>query len=231
MAGPQPSPGALRAPGGKDSVSTPADDRRALIYRRLARLAARTLLRPVVRGVENVPRAGGLLFAMNHLGDADPLLVLGFTPRAVALLGKVEILDWPVVGVVARAFGMIPVRRGAPDRGALDACLRVLQSGGALLIAPEGRETPSHALIEAHAGAGFLALRSRVPVVPIAITGTESVYRDWRRFRRPCVTLTFGEPFCLPPGINRREATDLIMRRIAALLPPNYRGVYADAVA
>jgi 1-acyl-sn-glycerol-3-phosphate acyltransferase len=212
-------------------MSTPADDRRALIYRRLARLAARTLLRLIVRGVENIPRAGGLLFAMNHLGDADPLLVLGFTPRAGAVVGKVEILDWPVVGIVARAIGMIPIRRGAPDRGALNACLRMLQSGGALLIAPEGRETPSHTLIEAQEGVGFLALRSGAPIVPIAITGTENVYRDWRRFRRPCVTLTFGEPFCLPPDINRREATDLIMRRIAALLPPSYRGVYADAVA
>jgi 1-acyl-sn-glycerol-3-phosphate acyltransferase len=214
----------------KISVSVPADDRRVLIYRRLARLAARALLRLTVRGVENVPRTGGLLLAMNHLGDADGILVLGFAPRAVALLGKAEILGWPVIGAAARAYGMIPVRRGEPDRGALEACLRALASGRALLVFPEGFESPSHALVEAKEGAGFLALRSRAPVVPVAVAGTESVYRTWRRFRRPCVTLTFGEPFRLPPGVKRREATGLIMRGIAALLPPEYRGVYADAV-
>ena len=60
--------------------------------------------------------------------------------------------------------------------------------------------------------------------------GTHHIYREWLRFRRPCVTLTFGEPLSLRPGVERREAADLIMRRIAALLPLEYRGVYADAV-
>ncbi len=207
-------------------MSAPTDDRRLLIYRRVARLAARTLLRVTVRGPENVPRSGGLLLAMNHLGDADPVLVMGFTPREVALLGKIEILDWPLVGLAARGYGMIPIRRGVPDRAALEACLRALAAGRALLIAPEGHESPTHALIEGQEGVGFLALRGSVPVVPIAITGTHRIYREWLRFRRPCVTLTFGEPLSLRPGVERREAADLIMRRIAALLPPEYRGVY-----
>ena len=211
-------------------MSAPTDDRRILIYRRVARLAARTLLRVTVRGLENVPRSGGLLLAMNHLGDADPVLVMGFTPREVAMLGKVEILSWPLVGLAARGYGMIPIRRGVPDRAALEACLRTLAAGRALLIAPEGHESPTHALEEGKEGAGFLALRGSVPVVPIAITGTHRVYHAWLRFRRPCVTLTFGAPLSVPPGLKRREAADLIMRRIAALLPPEYRGVYDDTL-
>ena len=56
---------------------------------------------------------------MNHLGGADPILVVGFTPRRLAVVGKAEILGWPVVNWVVRAYGMVPVRRGEPDRATL----------------------------------------------------------------------------------------------------------------
>jgi len=196
--------------------------------RRLARLASRNLLRLTVRGLENVPLEGGLLLAMNHLGDADPIMVVGFSPREVEVIGKAEILRWPIFGSLARDYGMIPVRRGQPDRETLNGALDVLGSGKALLIAPEGRESPSHTMEAAKGGAAFLALHSRVPIVPIAITGTENrkVYLGWLRLKRPCVTLAFGPPFTLPPNIRRRETADLIMRRIAELLPTEYRGVY-----
>src|SRR5690606_36913656 len=97
--------------------------------------------------------------------------------------------------------------------------------------APEGRESHTGALERAKEGAAFLAQQTQAPVLPVAVTGTawRVVLPAWRRLRRPCVTLTFGRPFCLDPGLPRREAADEIMRRIAALLPPEYRGVYADA--
>jgi 1-acyl-sn-glycerol-3-phosphate acyltransferase len=197
--------------------------------RRLARLVSRALLRLTVTGAAGVPRSGGLLLAMNHLGGADPVLVVAFAPRDLDVIGKAEIMRWPVLGAVARAYGMLPVRRGAPERATLDAALGVLRAERALLIAPEGRESPTQALVSPRSGAGFLALHSRVPILPIAITGTEwaRVLGAWRRLRRPCVTLTFGQPFALPPTLRRREAAEVIMRRIAALLPPEYRGVYA----
>ncbi|MEK7328766.1 MAG: lysophospholipid acyltransferase family protein [Chloroflexota bacterium] len=196
--------------------------------RKLARLASGNLLRLTVRGVENVPLTGGLLLAMNHLGDADPIVVMGFAPREVEVIGKAEILGWPIFGALARAYGMIPVRRGQPDRETLNMALDVLKSGRALLIAPEGRESRSGAMEAAKGGAAFLAIHGGVPVLPIAITGTENkkVYSQWMRLHRPCVTLTFGQPFTQPSDIHRREAADLIMRNIAELLPPEYRGVY-----
>lgn len=196
--------------------------------RSLARVASRNLLRLTVSGVENVPLAGGALLAMNHLGDADPIMVVGFAPREVEVIGKAEILRWPIFGILARGYGMIAVRRGQPDRETLKAGLDVLKSGRALLIAPEGRESRSGAMEAAKGGAAFLAIYSRAPIVPIAITGTENrkVYPQWMRLRRPCVTLTFGRPFMVPQAMPRREAADLIMRNIAELLPPEYQGVY-----
>ncbi len=196
--------------------------------RDISRFLSAKLLRLAVRGVENVPLTGGLLLAMNHLGDADPIVVVGFAPRQVEVIGKAEILRWPIFGALARGYGMLAVRRGQPDRETLNMALDVLKSGRALLIAPEGRESRSGAMEAAKGGAAFLAIHGNIPVLPIAITGTENrkVYSQWMRLQRPCVTLTFGQPFTLPSDIRRREAADLIMRNIAELLPPEYRGVY-----
>lgn len=200
------------------------------LLRRLARFLSSALLQFTVHGIENVPLTGSVLLTMNHLGGADPVLVIGHAPRPAVVIGKVEVLGWPIIGALARAYGMIPVWRGEPDRATLNAALAVLREGQALLIAPEGRESLTGALERAKEGTAFIALHSQAPIVSVAITGTawKLVWPAWRSFRRPEVTLTFGPPFTLPPGLTRRQAADLIMRRIAALLPAEYRGVYAN---
>ncbi len=197
----------------------------------MGRRIAPALYRLSVSGLENVPRSGGVLLCMNHLGGGDAPLVVAFCPRPLAGIGAAEILNWPLAGWLARRYGMLAVRRGEPDRATLQAALDVLRGGGALLIAPEGRESPTGALILAKEGAAFLALNSRVPIVPVAMTGTTwtQVLVQWRRLRRARVTLTFGAPFDLPPLASRKDATTFIMRRIAAMLPPEYQGVYREA--
>ena len=197
----------------------------------LARLLARGLLRLTVSGAENVPPSGAVLLTMNHLGGADPVLVLGFTPRPVLAAGTAEALSWPVIGWVLRAYGMIPLHRDRADRAALDALLRGLSAGQAVLIAPEGRESHTGALEEGRGGAAFLARQANAPIVPVALTGTawQAILLAWRRLRRPCVTLTFGRPYRLSSDLRRQAATEVVMRHIAALLPSEYRGVYAAA--
>lgn len=124
---------------------------------------------------------------------------------------------------------MIPLHRGHADRATLKILLSRLAAGDALLIAPEGRESRTGALEAGRGGAAFLAQDAGVPIIPVALTGTawREILRAWRRFRRPCVTLTFGRPYRLPAGLRRPAAADEIMRRIATLLPPEYQGVYA----
>jgi 1-acyl-sn-glycerol-3-phosphate acyltransferase len=194
------------------------------------RLAARALFRLTVAGRENIPWAGAALLTMNHLGGADPILVIAFSPRPIAAAGKVEILRWPVLGWAAKMYGMIPLHRGEADREALRRLLAELARGQALLIAPEGRESHTGALEAGHGGPAFLAQHAQAPIMPIAITGTawNRVLPAWRRLTRPCVTLTFGVPYRLPDGIKRAAAAEMIMQRIAALLPPEYRGVYGE---
>lgn len=201
-------------------------------FRSFARLILGATAQVVVRGTGHVPLTGGVLLVMNHIGDPDSVLVLAHAPRPIAIIGKSEILDWPVMGPLARAYGMIPVRRGEPDRVTLQKGIDVLRAGEALLIAPEGRESPSGTLERAKEGPAFIARHAGVPVVPVAITGTmwPQIFAAWQRLRRPTLTLSFGPAFHLPADLKRRAAADLMMRHIARQLPPEVRGVYADDV-
>ena len=124
------------------------------------------------------------------------------------------------------------VRRGEVDRQALCEALDVLNSGCVLGIAPEGtRSLSTHALQRGKTGAAYLATRTGVPIVPVGIIGTENLHHNMPRLRRTAVRVVVGKPFHLPEdqarGQELREYTDLIMQRIADLLPEEYRGVYA----
>jgi 1-acyl-sn-glycerol-3-phosphate acyltransferase len=197
------------------------------LWRWVARRLA-SLVRLRASGMEHIPRTGPLLITLNHLGGADGVLVIALTPRTVTGVGIARALNWPVVGWVLRSYGLIPVEQNTPDRSALKAALAVLAAGGAVAIAPEGHESHTGALEHGQAGPAFLAQKTGATIVPAAVTGTRNavVVAAWKRLRRPCVTLTFGPAYRLPDGVSRREAADEMMRRIAALLPPEQRGVY-----
>jgi 1-acyl-sn-glycerol-3-phosphate acyltransferase len=135
-------------------------------------------------------------------------------------------------------YGTIWVHRGRPDRRALDFAVQALRQGRHLVIAPEGRYTLSHGLERGTSGAAYVAMRARLPVVPVALTGTENpkVYSSLRRLRRPCISLTVGAPIHLrtDAGVTPRalkDATEEIMHALARLLPPEYRGVYGGTPA
>jgi 1-acyl-sn-glycerol-3-phosphate acyltransferase len=189
-------------------------------------------MRAEISGLEHFPRRGPALIVINHLGDADAALLLAALPLAPEALGKIELYDFPVLGKLMEWYGMIWVHRGRVDRRALRAALDGLAEGRMILVAPEGRYSLIGGLEEGSDGAAFLALKAAVPVVPVALVGTENanVYGHLRRFRRAPVALRVGEPFYLTesgrgPAALRGE-TEKIMRALARLLPEEYRGVY-----
>ena len=102
-------------------------------------------------------------------------------------------------------------------------------------IAPEGRQSVIGGLEEGTEGAAFLALRTGVPIVPVAMTGTENqnVYGHLKQWQRAPVTLVVGKPFLLEQQANRQqtiqEGTQLIMTTLASLLPEDYRGKYKSS--
>jgi len=131
-----------------------------------------------------------------------------------------------------RSFGAFPVHRGQPDRKALKEAEKVLADGTVMVMFPEATRSENGQLQSAYPGSALLATRSRVPILPIGISGTEKMIGPFWMFRRPHVTVKIGNTFHLPPvdgKVSRGrlvEFTDIIMGHIAELLPSNQRGVY-----
>ncbi len=197
-------------------------------------LIFRLLSRVNVSGLENVPRRGGILMAINHLSRVDPPLIYYLVGRndASALVAD-SYRGNPLFRLVVNAVGGIWINRQEADIHALRLARAHLQGGGLLGVAPEGTRSHTGALIPAKTGVAYLADKADVPVLPAAISGTETAFAQLFRLRRPQIEVRFGEPFRLPP-IDRRDreaclqrSTDEIMCRIARMLPPQYWGVYA----
>lgn len=210
-------------------------------FRHFARYFLRFLLRTLamleIRGRENIPPRGPLIVAFNHLGHVDAPLVIALMPYPVEAIALADLLSVPGTSQALRAYGVIPIHRDQFDRQVVQRALEVLRAGGVLILAPEARRSVTGALERARAGAAYLAMKSRAPVLPVAITGTDKILDALKLLHRPRLTATFGVPFTLPhPERNgrrreeRQRAADEIMIRIARMLPPEYRGVYQEHV-
>jgi len=184
-----------------------------------------------VKGKEKVPLRGPLIIIANHLHLIDPPLLSASIPRRIIFMAKEELFHcWGTPFI--KAFGAFPVRRGEADREALRQAQRVLEKGLALGMFPEGGRSSTGQLQAGFLGSAFVALQCKAPLLPVAIIGTEKLKR-WTWFlRRPSITVHIGEAFSLSnpeaklTKASLKEATDIIMKRIAQLLPPDYRGVY-----
>jgi len=183
-----------------------------------------------VEGKENVPREGPLLVVANHMTNLDPPLLSVSLGRYAMFMAKEGLFRTKLSNYFIRGLGGFPVRRERMQREALIAAEQVLNNGYALCIFPEGMRSRTAQLRQAFPGAAMIAIRTGVPILPAAITGAETVKGAvW--LRRPRLTVTFGQPFQLPPPAgnnNRDKCAEYIMERIAELLPPEYRGVYAN---
>lgn len=207
---------------------------RAAAIRRIARVFY-GLAGPIqVAGVQRVPPKGAHVLVFNHMSNFDPHLILSVVPRAdIAGLVAAEYSERPLPRLLVTWAGGIWLRRGVGDRTALRKALELLERGWIVGIAPEGRRSPHHALAPGRHGAAFLALRAGVPLLPVGLTGTEKIGRSLLHLRRSETSIRFGEPFRLSTDGARsrkdafRMGTAEIMRRIAGLLPPLYRGSYS----
>jgi 1-acyl-sn-glycerol-3-phosphate acyltransferase len=193
------------------------------------------LSRSRAEGLENLPARGPYILVSNHMSMAD--IPLGYTYVGgehlagwVAEKWRTNPLLWPILRMARGIF----IRRGEVDRGALEAAASWLREGKIFALAPEGTRSRDGRLQRGKTGAAYLAQLADVPLVPVAVIGTERAIYSLFRLRRPELTLRVGRPFRLPPPSSAersselRRHTDEIMCRIAALLPPHNRGVYAE---
>jgi 1-acyl-sn-glycerol-3-phosphate acyltransferase len=220
-------------------VPRPSDCASPVIYRLIRWAFARLMhlfYRYQVRGQENIPAEGPVILAVNHLHLSDPAAVMPAFSRMVVTLAAEKWENNLAVGSLLRGAGVIFVQRGEVDRQALRSCLRVLQEGRVLAVAPEGTRSKTGAMQRAKPGIAYLAMRSGAPILPVAIAGTEK-FGKWHGLRRPVCRVTIGQPFYLPQVEGKptteqlQEMADLIMLRLGLYLSPNYRGVYATEIA
>ena len=186
------------------------------------------------QGWAHVPKTGPAIMMINHVAFLDPVILTGLMPRSMISLAKIEAYNGLVLGPLLRSFDSIPVNRGAADLSALRRVLDALEAGLAVLIAPEGHRSETGGLGEAHEGIAFVAQRAKVPIVPVGISGTPAFKHNYWKMKKTHVIYRFGPPFYLDSGGEKatgdmlRQMTDEAMYQLAALLPPEQRGLYAD---
>jgi 1-acyl-sn-glycerol-3-phosphate acyltransferase len=202
----------------------------------ITKLMLRALTRWQVKGKQNMPSKGPLIVVANHLSMADPPILSASLPRHIVFMAKEELFGWHMLSPLVRSFGAIRVRKNMADRRALTQARQVLSRGLALGMFPEGSRSRDHQLQSAYPGTALLALNSSAPILPVAITGTEKVGgMGW--LLRPRIEVNIGQPFSLNhyPELDHKQeiaqGTDIIMRHIAELLPPEYRGKYGGDMA
>lgn len=205
------------------------------ILRFVVTLVQPFIVRLRVEGVEHIPAEGPAIIAMNHVAWVDVLLAALRCPRPFQYMAKIELFNIPILGYLITHWGSFPVNRGASDREALRTAERMVAAGKLLIIFPEGHRTRGGPLLPGHPGTALIAMRTGAPIVAVGISGTQRVFKGLRYGPfAPRVTIRYSTPFYVtaPGGKRSREsltqATDTIMRQIAALLPSEQRGPYGD---
>lgn len=207
------------------------------IARWIIKIVMSLICRVEVRGIEHVPAQGSYIVAANHVGRLEvPVVYTLLDRRDIIMLAAEKYRENALTAWFFKQLNGIFIDRFNADYAALRETLKRLKKGGVLVMAPEGTRSKSGALIEGRDGASYLASVSGAPVIPVGVTGTRDreVLANLKRLRRSRVVLNVGPAFTLPALKSQereeklKEYTDEIMCQIAALLPEDYRGVYAD---
>lgn len=210
------------------------------IIQRAIRLALPLRMRLRLSGERQLPTMGAALLVSNHLSPVDPLVIGARLPRPLRIVAKSELLDWPVIGGLAQRCGVVPIQRGEWDLTAFATLQDALRQGQYVLIFPEGTyPVPAQpaAMLQFKTGAAWLAAQTRTVVVPVAVWGSEQLWRPtqrWRLWTRPVVHVRIGAPYApaCPAELTSHAAlqsvADEMARHICALLPRRYHGYYAS---
>ena len=194
-------------------------------------------------GAENIPASGGAILAANHQSVVDSVFLPLMVDRPVTFSAKAEYFSasspagrlW---AAYLRATNQLRMDRDGPRaaQDTLEAALALLQQGQLFGIYPEGTRSPDGRLYRGRPGVGWLALRSGLPVIPVALSGTRKVLPPGRMIPRPGrIGVTIGKPVALapelfdaPPGKARRQIADQVMAAIQELSGQEYVPMFAS---
>lgn len=190
-----------------------------------------------ISGYENLPKGGGFVIAVNHLGFLDaPLAYYALNDWNLFIPVAEKWAENPILRWLGKHLNAIFIDRFNPDLKAMREMMKRMEEGQTLVIAPEGTRARDEKMAQGKPGVAFLAARMGWTIVPVAMIGTEDrlVIQNLKHFKRTHIHLSAGKAFTLPPfpKENREEKlqeyTDEIMCRVAAMLPEHNRGFYSE---
>jgi len=186
----------------------------------------RLIMRMEVNGLEHLPLDGPVVVACNHVTNFDVFPMQLCLPRPIFFMAKAELFKFPLMDVALRNLGAFPVYRGEKDAWAMRHARKVLEHGQTLGMFPEGTRNKGKGLGVAKTGTARMAIDNNCPIVPMVVTGTDGFFR--RFLRRANVTVKLLPPLLPHPGETPLSLTDRLMFGMAAALPEDMRGVYAE---
>ena len=211
------------------------------INRRFLRLFFRGLFHLLGKvelyGMDKIPKHNKYVIAFNHVSLVEIPFIGAFWPKIVEIIGATVVWGRPGVAIVARMWEGIQVKRTKFDREVFRKVKMVIDAGFPLMISPEGTRSHTPGLARGKPGVAYIIDKAKVPVLPVAVVGnTIDFLSQGIRGKRPTIQMFVGDLINMPllagRGEERRDMrqrnTDIIMARIAEMLPESYRGVYSD---
>lgn len=190
------------------------------------RLGFSLMMKMDVRGLENFPFSGPVVIAGNHVTSFDVFPMQLSLPRPIFFMGKAELFRFPPMGWLLRNLGAFPVYRGEKDAWAMNHAYQVLKHGQPLGMFPEGTRSKSRGLGVAKTGTARLAIEAGCPIMPMVVIGSDRFFHNFPRRTQVTITLL---PLIWPhPNETPLALTDRLMFSMAAALPEDMRGVYAQ---
>ena len=207
------------------------------ILRGLFRTFFHVLGKVEISGFENIPNHNKYVAIFNHVSLVEVPFIGAFWPTILEIIGGADVWSRPGVSIVVKMWSGVQVKRTQFDKDVFKQVKQVFEADRPLMISPEGTRSHTPGLARGKPGVAYIIDQADVEVLPVAVIGnTMDFLKMGIRGKRPPIQMIVGEPFKLAPLDGRGEArrvmrqnnTDIIMARLASLLPENYRGVYAE---
>ena len=192
----------------------------------ILRQAFYLVMKMEVNGLEYLPLDGLVVIACNHVTNFDVFPMQFSLPRPIFFMAKAELFKFPLMDIALRNLGAFPVYRGEKDAWAMRHARKVLEHGQMLGMFPEGTRNKGKGLGVAKTGTARMAIENNCPIVPMIVIGTDGFFKQFPR--RATVTVKLLPPLLPHPGETPLSLTDRLMFSMAAALPEDMRGVYAE---
>jgi 1-acyl-sn-glycerol-3-phosphate acyltransferase len=180
-------------------------------------------------GLENIPPGRSCIFMCNHVSNLDPPVVLPLLPGRSSVLLKKELMNIPILGRAMRMAKFVPVTRGHSRDAAqasVEAAADALRSGLHILVYPEGTRSPDGRLSTFKKGPFFLAKETQAPIIPIALSGTQTMMRKGSNAIEPGLArVQLLAPIEPSKYASREELQSAVRDAIAEALPPEMKPI------